>query len=434
MTATDPRRGIPRTDALLDHPQVRTATASMSPRVVRDIIRSVQHRARAGDLDPGAVESEVLHAVGALRGSSLRPVINATGVITHTNLGRAPLSDVARAALDSAAGYVDLEMDLDTGKRSRRGAGARRALLQACPAAEDALIVNNGAAALLLATTALAGAEEVIISRGELVEIGAGFRLPDLVVSTGAALREVGTTNRTCLEDYRAALSSQTGCILKVHPSNYWVSGFTSSVSAHELGELCTRHRVPLVVDVGSGLLHPEPMLPEEPDITEALRAGADVVTASGDKLLGGPQAGLILGSSAAISKLARHPLARALRADKLTLAGLEATLTGGATPTATALHADPTHLRHRCEDLARAVGGSVVPHEGRVGGGGGAGVPLPGWAVRLPEALAEPLRRGRPAVLTRVTESFCLVDLRCVPVSADTQLSAAIISAQKQD
>ncbi|MCK1801901.1 L-seryl-tRNA(Sec) selenium transferase [Brevibacterium sp. R8603A2] len=445
----DPRRRIPRTDHLLALPAVRAAAESLSLPVVRGLVRGIQDRARRGEIAPAAVESEVIAAVSARRASSLSPVLNATGVVVHTNLGRAPLSDAARQALAQAAGYVDVELDLATGTRSGRGAAARAALLAACPAAEDALVVNNGAAALVLATTALAAGAEVVVGRGELIEIGAGFRLPDLIASTGARLHEVGTTNRTYPADYAAALGAVTGCVLKVHPSNFRVSGFTAEATITELSGLCREHGVPLVADLGSGLLAPDPVLPEEPDAAGALAAGADLVIASGDKLLGGPQAGLLLGRAELIARLARHPLARAVRADKLTLAALEATLTGGEPPVARALHADPAELRHRAEALAAAlretlpdgpagdrpgeIGSSaieVVAHDGRVGGGGGAGVPLPGWAVALPVAAAGPLRTGTPAVLPRVHEGRCLLDLRCIPDSDDARVLAAALSA----
>ena len=432
MAENDPRRLIPRTDRLLAHPSVREAAATISTPVISRLIRTVQDRARRGELAPSEVEPEVLAALSCLRPSSMRPVINATGVIIHTNLGRAPLSASSREAVAEAAGYVDVEMDLSTGSRSRRGVGARQALLEMCPPAEDALIVNNGAAALALATAALAGTDEVVISRGELVEIGAGFRLPDLITSIGARLREVGTTNRTHQEDYAAAVGVATGCVLKVHPSNYWVSGFTSDVPVAELSRLCREHDLPLIVDVGSGFLAPDPALPEEPDLGTALTEGADLVIASGDKLLGGPQAGLILGRASVVSRLAQHPLARAMRTDKLTLAALEATLAGGEAPVISALHADPAALHRRTTRLAQALNADVVPHDGRVGGGGGAGVPLPGWAVRLPEAAAEPLREGQPAVLPRVRDSSCLLDLRCVPEAQEPELLAAAQQALK--
>ncbi len=430
MNQVDPRRAIPRTDALLALPTVRAARSRLGEHVVRGLVRDAQDRARRGELDPNRVESTVLDSISRHSGATLRPVLNATGVVVHTNLGRAPLSAAAVDALVAASGYVDVELDLCTGARSKRGVAARAALLAACPAASDALVVNNGAAALVLATTALAAGREVVISRGELIEIGAGFRLPDLIASTGATLREVGTTNRTHLRDYAEALGPQTGCILKVHPSNFAVSGFTAAVELRELRPLASEHGVPLVMDLGSGLLSPDPLLPDEPDAATALTDGADVITASGDKLLGGPQAGLLLGRAEIIARLARHPLARAVRADKLTLAALEATVAGAAPPVVRALHADPGRLRARAARLAAAVGATVVAHDGRVGGGGAPGVPLPGWAVRLPEWAAARLRAGDPAVVPRVHDGACLLDLRCVPEADDDRLLAAVRAA----
>jgi L-seryl-tRNA(Ser) seleniumtransferase len=430
VSLTDPRRGIPRTDALLALPAVLAARTRLGDHVVRALVRDAQDRARRGELSPELVESTVLAAISDGCGTTLRPVLNATGVVVHTNLGRAPLSGAAVAALVAASGYVDVELDLATGARSKRGVAARAALLAACPAAEDALVVNNGAAALVLATTALAAGREVVVSRGELIEIGAGFRLPDLIASTGATLREVGTTNRTHLHDYADALGPQTGCILKVHPSNFAIHGFTAAVDLPELRPLASEHGVPLVADLGSGLLAPDPLLPGEPDAATALADGADVVTGSGDKLLGGPQAGLALGRTEVITRLARHPLARAVRADKLTLAALEATVAGPAPPVTQALHADPDRLRARTERLAAAVGAGVIAHDGRVGGGGAPGVPLAGWAVRLPEAAAARLRTGDPAVLPRLHDGACLLDLRCVPEADDEGLLAAVRAA----
>lgn len=406
MNQDDPRRRIPRTDHLLA------------------LVRDVQQQARDGLLAPEDVEAAVLARARA-SATTLRPVLNATGVVVHTNLGRAPLGPAAVAALLTAAGYVDVELDLAGGTRSQRGLPARAALRAACPQAEDALVVNNGAAALVLATTALAAGREVVVSRGEMVEIGAGFRLPDLIASAGARLREVGATNRTHLRDYADAIGPDTGCVLKVHPSNFRVEGFTSEVGIAELraavGDL------PVVADLGSGLLHPDPALPDEPDATTALRAGADLVIASGDKLLGGPQAGLLLGSKDLIERLATHPLARAVRVDKLTLAALEATLTGPPSPVTAALHADPDELHRRTARLGAALDVPVVAHDGRVGGGGAPGVPLPGWALRLPEPSAQALRTGDPAVLARVHDGACLVDLRCVPEADDDRLLAAL-------
>lgn len=439
-SADDPRRRIPRTDDLLALPELVEARGRLSGTLLRGLVSEVQDRARRGELPPEGVQAELLGAVASRSATSLRPVLNATGVVVHTNLGRAPLSAAAVEALIASSGYVDVEMDLVTGLRSKRGTGAREALLAACPAEVpgglDALVVNNGAAALVLATTALAGAGELIVSRGELVEIGAGFRLPDLIASTGARLCEVGTTNRTHRADYAGAIGLETAGLLKVHPSNFRVDGFTSAVPITDLRALADAYeqehgrRLPLIVDVGSGLFTADPALPDEPDLTSALEAGADVVMASGDKLLGGPQAGILLGRAETIQRLARHPLARALRADKLTLAALEATLAGGPTPVSQALHADPGRLRQRAERLGAAAGAPVVAHEGRVGGGGAPGVPLAGWVVRLPEELSPLLRAGHPAVLPRVHDGACLVDLRCVPESDDGRLAEAVRAA----
>ena len=421
---TDPRRRVPRTDVALADPALVAAAARLGPAAVKAVVVAAQALIRAGDLEP---EQLVPYAVSALpaRSTSLRPVLNATGVVLHTNLGRAPLSAAAVEALAVAAGYVDVEFDVADGSRARRGRGTLAALRAAVPDAEDVLAVNNGAAALVLATTALAAGREVVVSRGEMVEIGDGFRLPDLIASTGARLREVGTTNRTHLADYADAIGPDTGCILKVHPSNFRVEGFTSSVEVGELVGL----GVPVVVDVGSGLLTPHPLLPDEPDAQTALRAGAAVVTASGDKLLGGPQAGLLLGRADVIDRLRRHPLQRALRVDKLVLAALEATLRGPQAPVWLALTADPDRLRARCAVLAEQVGGEVVPSDGAVGGGGAPGQVLPGWAVALPEALAPLLRSGDPCVVGRLERGACLLDLRCVPEADDARLAAAVLA-----
>lgn len=422
---TDPRRFIPKMDEILQYPAVRTAQERSAPHKVRAIIDAVLADARSGSLDPTRFQQELADRLESAQPYSLRRVINATGVIIHTNLGRAPLPPAAVDALAAAAGYTDVEMDLDSGQRSRdRGRGAVEAVLAACPGAEDALVVNNGASALLLATAALAPGKEVIISRGELIEIGAGFRLPELIESTATRLREVGATNRTHLADYEQALGENTGAILKVHPSNFVISGFTSSVPVAELRALTD---VPLIVDIGSGLLTPDAALPEEPSASEALRDGADVVLFSGDKLLGGPQAGVLVGKKEAIAACKKHPLARAVRIDKLRLNALEASLAAPSNAVQNALHIDAQRHRERTEKVAAAVGGVVVEHAGRVGGGGAPEVPLPGWAVALPEELARPLRLGEPPVVARVNQGRCLVDVRCVPESQDAELIAAI-------
>ncbi len=422
---TDPRRFIPKMDEILQYPAVQDAHQRLAPHSVRATIDAVLADARSGSLDPTRIQEELADRLEAAQPYSLRRVINATGVIIHTNLGRAPLPPAAVDALVAAAGYTDVEMDLDSGLRSRdRGRGAVDAVLAACPGTEDALVVNNGASALLLATAALAPDKEVIISRGELIEIGAGFRLPELIESTATRLREVGATNRTHVADYERALGENTGAILKVHPSNFLISGFTSSVSVAALRRLTD---LPLIVDIGSGLLAPDEVLPEEPSASEALRDGADVVLFSGDKLLGGPQAGVLVGKKEAIAACKKHPLARAVRIDKLRLNALEASLATPSNAVQDALHIDAKRHRERTEKVAAAVGGEVVEHAGRVGGGGAPEVPLPGWAVALPEELARPLRLGEPPVVARVNQGRCLVDVRCVPEVQDAELIAAI-------
>jgi L-seryl-tRNA(Ser) seleniumtransferase len=419
---------VPRTDAVLADPRLVDAATRLGRPVVKAAVTAAQERARRGELDPAAVADAAVAALPA-RASSLRPVLNATGVVLHTNLGRAPLSDAAVHAIAAASGTTDVELDLATGRRARRGRAALAALAHAVPAAGAVHVVNNGAAALVLAATALAQGREILISRGELVEIGDGFRVPELIESTGARLREVGTTNRTTLADYAAAVGPETAFVLKVHPSNFLVTGFTSAAGVAELSIL----DVPVVVDIGSGLLEPEPLLPDEPDAATVLDQGADLVTASGDKLLGGPQAGLLLGRTDLVETLRRHPLARALRVDKLTLAALEATLTGPPTPTSLALHTDVTELRARAGALAERLRGagfeaSTRDSDSVVGGGGAPGVVLPSAAVALPAGYAEPLRAGTPAVVGRVEQGALLLDLRCLPPTADDELYAAVV------
>jgi L-seryl-tRNA(Ser) seleniumtransferase len=419
----DPRRRVPRTDALLADPRLAEAQRVLGRGLVKSVIAEAQQQARAGAIAP---EDVAAHAVAALPtgASSLRPVVNATGVVVHTNLGRAPLSRAAVDAVVTASGATDVEFDLGTGRRARRGRGALAALARAVPTAGGVHVVNNNAAALLLAAMTLAPGKEMIVSRGELIEIGDGFRLPALMESTGSRIREVGTTNRTHLRDYAAAIGPDTGFVLKVHPSNYSVTGFTSSVPVAELATLAA----PLVVDIGSGLLTPHPLLPHEPDATTVLRDGAALVTASGDKLLGGPQAGLLLGDADLIERLRRHPAARALRVDKLTLAALEATLTGPPPPVAVALEVPVTALRSRAEALAAQLeGAEVVDCVAAVGGGGAPDVRLPSVAVSLPESYVAPLRTGTPAVVGRLEGGRCLLDLRTVAPSDDAKLLDAV-------
>ncbi|MFD0921671.1 L-seryl-tRNA(Sec) selenium transferase [Saccharopolyspora rosea] len=425
----DPRRRVPGTDRVLDAPDVAAAVSRLGRDLVKQAIHQAQRRARAGLVEPDDVVAETLAALPA-SASSARRVLNATGVLLHTNLGRAALSDSAVQALHEAAGTTDVELDLHTGRRGPRGAATLRALLDAVPRAEAAHVVNNGAAALVLAATALARGGEIVLARGEMVEIGDGFRIPDLLTSTGARLREVGTTNRVRLDDYRDAVGPDTGFVLKVHPSNFVIEGFTSSVPVSALRGI----GVPVVADIGSGLLHPHPVLPAEPDASSTLADGADLVIASGDKLLGGPQAGLLLGRCDLVRRLRRDPLARALRVDKLTLAALEATLRGPATPTERALRRDREHLRHRAEALADALAAAGIPADPQassatVGGGGAPGVELPSAAVALPEHYAKPLRTGTPAVLARVERGRCLLDLAALPPEDDDVLRRAVLA-----
>jgi L-seryl-tRNA(Ser) seleniumtransferase len=424
----DARRRVPRTDVVLGDARLAEAVTRLGRSTVKEAVAAAQEQARQGVLDPTAVADAAVAGLPETA-TSLHEVINASGVVLHTNLGRAPLSDATLRAMEAAAGYVDVELDLATGRRAARGRGTLAALRAAVPSAEDALVVNNGAAAVLLATTALAAGREVVVSRGELVEIGDGFRLPDLIESTGARLHEVGTTNRVRLADYADAIGPATGCILKVHPSNFRIQGFTAAVAIRDLATL----PVPVVADLGSGLLAPDSLLPDEPDVASALTAGADLVTASGDKLLGGPQAGLVFGRAELVERLRRHPLARAVRIDKLRLAALEATVRGPRAPVATALHSDAAELLARCERLADSIAADdvrVVEATGAVGGGGAPGWTLPGWAVSLPEACAARLRAGRPAVVGRIERGRCLIDIRCVPPADDGRLAGAIRTA----
>jgi L-seryl-tRNA(Ser) seleniumtransferase len=352
-------------------------------------------------------------------------VVNATGVVVHTNLGRAPLSAAAVAAIGTAAGATDVELDLGTGRRGPRGSAALAALAAAVPDAGGVHVVNNGAAALALAACCLATDREVVIARGEMVEIGDGFRIPELLTSVGARLREVGTTNRVRLGDYADAVNDRTAFLLKVHPSNFTVEGFTSAVGIAELATLGP----PVVADIGSGLLAPHPRLPNEPDAATCLRAGAALVTASGDKLLGGPQCGLLLGAQELVTRLRRHPLARALRVDKLTLAALEATLTGPVPPVAAALATSGDHLLARARRVAEAIGApaEATATEAAVGGGGAPGVVLTSAAVTLPTALAAPLRAADPAVVGYVEGGRLLLDLIAVPEERDGELAALV-------
>ncbi|GAA2628548.1 L-seryl-tRNA(Sec) selenium transferase [Paractinoplanes durhamensis] len=425
----DPRRQVPRTDVVLADPRLQDAVARLGRPAVKAAVGAAQELVRGGRLSPSEVADAAVAALPSTAGG-LRPVLNATGVVLHTNLGRAPLSRAARDAIVAAAGNTDVEMDLTTGQRAKRGRTALAALQSAVPDAGGVHVVNNGAAALVLAATALAAGKEIIVSRGEMVEIGDGFRLPDLLESTGARLREVGTTNRTSLTDYEKAINPATGFILKVHPSNFEITGFTSEATTRELSAL----DIPVVADIGSGLLAPDSLLPDEPDAATTLRDGADLVIASGDKLLGGPQAGLLLGDATLIERLRRHPLARALRVDKLTLAALQATLTGPETPVWQALRVSAEELRRRSLSVLerleeKGIPVTLVESVAVVGGGGAPNVQLPSWSLSLPQRYAVALRTTATPVVGRLAGGSLLLDLRCVPPEADDDLVAAVLS-----
>jgi len=421
----DPRRRTPRTDAVLADPAVAAQAARLGGEIVKAAVSEALNACRRGEIDPDGVVAAVVASLPETA-TTMRPVINATGVVVHTNLGRAPLSTAAREAVLRAAGTTDVEFDLGSGERGRRGAATLAALAARVPDADGVHVVNNGAAALALTTSVLARGRSILVARGELVEIGDGFRIPELLESVGAELREVGTTNRVRLEDYESAVDDTVAFILKVHPSNFRVEGFTSSVG---IAELATLSR-PVVADIGSGLLAPHPRLPDEPDAATALRSGATLVTASGDKLLGGPQCGLLLGDAELVDRIRRDPLARAVRVDKLTLAALEATLTGPPTPVADALATDPATLMRRARGLVEAIGSELacaVESRGRVGGGGAPGVELPSAAIALPQEWAVPLRRGPQPVVGRLHDGRLLLDLLAVTPGQDDLVAAAV-------
>jgi L-seryl-tRNA(Ser) seleniumtransferase len=383
-----------------------------------------ERRARGEHATAAALAPELRRRVRAALEPSLRPVLNATGVVLHTNLGRAPLAAEALERVQAvAAGYSNLELDLVTGGRGSRQDHVA-ALVCELTGAEAAICVNNGAAALVLALAALAGGREIVVSRGQLVEIGDGFRIPEIVQSAGARLREIGTTNRTRSADYTQALGPETGAILCVHPSNYRVLGFTGEVDVRELARIAHEAELPLVFDVGSGALLETEELAGEPLAREALRDGCDLVCFSGDKLLGGPQAGILAGSADAIAACRRHPLARALRIDKLSLAALEATLriyrdpqrARAELPVLRAVLEPAEAVRARAEALSSRIGGSVVATVARVGGGALPLAELPSFGVQLDgdaDLLAARLRAGDPAVLARVSDGALVLDCR---------------------
>jgi L-seryl-tRNA(Ser) seleniumtransferase len=414
-------------------------------------LEQVRQAAEEGALPPP--DDEILARALALASgtaSGLVRVINATGVVLHTGLGRAPLPERAAAAAARAGqGYVDLEVDRESGARGRRSTRAER-LLSSMTGAEDALVVNNGAAALLLALASLARGKGVLVSRGELIEIGGEFRIPDIMAASGARLVEVGTTNRTRASDYRSALTDRTALILKVHPSNYRVVGFASTPSAKDLAAIARKADVPFVYDLGSGLLERVPgATADEPSAADALADGADLIVFSGDKLLGGPQAGIVLGRGELVERLRRHPIARAVRVDKMQVAALESVLAqhahgrGSELPVWTMIREPPAHVRHRADALAMALDGElegahVIACESAVGGGAlpGTGIPSFGVEIRAPEpnAMAARLRTGSPSVFCRVTERGVLLDLRTVSPEAMPDLVRAVRYALEGD
>jgi L-seryl-tRNA(Ser) seleniumtransferase len=410
-------------------------------------LRAVVDRARA-DVRAGAAVPAVLDLLAAAEAhlALRRPpppqqVINATGVVVHTNLGRAPLAPAALDALLAASGYCDLEYDLSTGGRGSRGARLEP-LLCAATGAEAAHTVNNAAAALVLALAAIAGDRQVLVSRGELIEIGGSFRLPDIMAASGARLKEVGTTNRTRASDFMDG--TDVGAILTLHPSNYRIVGFTEQPSVAELAAVAAKRDVPLIYDVGSGLLtRATGVMAGEPAVTDALRDGADLVLCSGDKLLGGPQAGLLFGRRDLVGVCRRHPLSRALRLDKLRIAALHATLDlhlrdrAQEVPVHAMLTADAATLEARCLRLVERLGDAgiaadVVAGAGLPGGGAAPDAFVPGPVVRLnvahPSALATALRDGRPPIVVRVTDDRVVIDPRTVAPHDDEVLATRMM------
>ena len=441
------RRRIPSVDSLLRSVPGRKAAGEFGHAVLKRSIASVLAEVRSGDApidDPNRLLARAVER-SAREIHGLDEAINGTGILLHTGLGRAPLhAEAARAAVRAGTGYADLEVDRATGARGRRTRRAE-AILCALTGAQDAVAVNNNAAALLLAIAVLARRKEVVVSRGELIEIGGEFRLPDIMAAAGAKLVEVGTTNRTRLGDYRRALGSRTGLILKVHPSNFRVVGFAQGVAPSELAALADKAGIPFVFDVGSGLLDRAPGIgADEPSVVAALRSGADLVCFSGDKLLGGPQAGFAAGDARLVAQLRRSPIARAVRMDKMNVAALEATLRLHATgrraeiPLWAMLGETSRSLRRRALSLAERFDGATARRtKSAFGAGSVPGQEIASWALCLPAAhpaeLATRLRLGRPAVFCRTGDGEVTFDVRTVPASDDERLARAIRYALDQ-
>jgi L-seryl-tRNA(Ser) seleniumtransferase len=427
-------RDLPSVDELLRDERFASEPRELVVAAARAALADARNEIKAGG-DPGPIVDAVRRGLDRARRPSLRRVLNATGVLVHTNLGRAPLAGAALARVaEVGAGYSNLEYDIDSGERGSRQ-DHLAGLLGRLTGAEAALVVNNNAAAVLLALAALAEGREVIVSRGELIEIGDGFRIPDVLARSGARLVEVGTTNRTRATDYERAIGSETAVLLRVHQSNFRVLGFTERPRLEELAAIARVREVPLVDDLGSGALA---SVGDEPTPAESLRAGADLVCFSGDKLLGGPQAGVIVGRSALVERLRRHPLQRALRADKLTLAALEGTLalaldpaTRGEIPVLRMLHEPLESVRARAERLAELVGGEVEETVSRVGGGALPLAELPSAACAVEESLAGRLRVGEPPVVAVVRDGRTLLDCRTLSDSEIAEVAAAIVACR---
>ncbi|HUZ15086.1 MAG TPA: L-seryl-tRNA(Sec) selenium transferase [Gaiellaceae bacterium] len=427
-------RDLPSVDEL-----ARAAGDPLAVEAARVVIERAREEIRAG-VDPGDLAARLRDELGDARRPRLRGVLNATGVVVHTNLGRAPLAEEALARVVAAGrGYSNLEYDLAAGERGSRQDHCAE-IFRRLTGAEAALVVNNNAGAVLLALAALAEGREVVVSRGELIEIGDGFRIPDVLARSGARLVEVGTTNRTRAADYERAIGPETAVLLRVHQSNFRVVGFEERPRLEEVAEVARKHELPLVDDLGSGRISPSDNLSlsdVEPTAREALAGGADLVCFSGDKLLGGPQAGIVLGRAELVEKLRRHPLQRALRIDKLSLAALEGTLllhleAPERIPVLRTLGQDAATVRARAERLAAATGGEVEETVGRVGGGALPLAELPSFACALEESLAEPLRTGELPVVGVVRDGRLLLDCLTLTDEEAEQAAAAVAAARR--
>jgi L-seryl-tRNA(Ser) seleniumtransferase len=446
-TPTNPLRALPAVDTLVNSETGASLVAQYGRETVLDAIRTVldttRTRLRAGDATLHDGDSLLAQAAEQLQQAflpTLRPVINATGVIIHTNLGRAPLSEAAQQAMMDAAGsYSTLEFDLESGQRGSRSVHAAK-LIEDVTGAEAALVVNNNAAALVLLLSALACDREVIISRGQLVEIGGGFRVPEVMAQSGATLVEVGTTNRTRAADYERAITANTALLMRAHASNFKQVGFVETTPLEDMADIAHRHGLHLVDDLGSGaLLDTSPFgLEHEPTAQESALAGADIICFSGDKLLGGPQAGILIGKKALIDVLKQHPLARAIRADKLCLAALAATLDhyrkGEALekiPVWRMIAHPLADIQTTAQTWARQVGGTVIEGESTVGGGSlpGATLPTALLALDMPhaDAFAAKLRAANPPVIARIADGRVLFDPRTVLPGQEQALLATV-------